>query len=164
MHAFDPIRILSLLTRHEVAFVVIGGLAARIWGSPTITNDLDICYARDRANLERLVAVLREIGAQLRGAPEGLPFQLDARALRMGDAFTFETDAGNFDCLATPAGTTGYDDVAANAQRLDLGDGLQVSVCSIDDLLRMKRAAARPKDLIEVEILQAVRDERRRTQ
>lgn len=162
MQAFDPLRALRLLLRHEVRFVVIGGLAARVWGSPTITNDLDICYERETANFERLANVLRALHANLRGAPAGLPFQLDARTIAMGDAFTFETDAGNLDCLGTPAGTRGYAELLANATTFDLSEGLQVEFCSLDDLLRMKRAAARPKDLIELEILQAVKDERDR--
>jgi predicted nucleotidyltransferase len=41
-------------------------------------------------------------------------------------------------------------------------DGITVLVASIDDLIRMKRAAGRAKDLIEVEVLAAVRDERQR--
>ena len=162
MQAFDPLRMLRVLTRHEVAFVVIGGLAGRVWGSPTITNDLDICYARGRANLEHLAAALGELHARLRGAPADVPFQLDARALAMGDSFTFETDAGNLDCLGTPSGTNGYADVRLRAVEVDLAEDLRIPFCSLDDLLRMKRAAARPKDLIEIEILEAVREERSR--
>ena len=162
MEAFDPLRALRLLLREKVRFVVIGGLAARVWGSPTITNDLDICHEREASNFERLSSVLRELHANLRGAPAGLPFQLDARTIAMGDSFTFETDAGNLDCLGTPAGTHGYTELAANAMTFDLGEELRVEFCSLDDLLRMKRAAGRPKDLIELEILQAVKDERDR--
>ena len=58
---FDPRPILGVLARHEVRFVVIGGVAASLQGSTTITNDFDICYARDYGNLERLAAVLTEV-------------------------------------------------------------------------------------------------------
>ena len=60
---FDPIPPLEVLLKHKVRFVLIGGFAGRLWGSNTITNDLDICYARDRTNLEALAAALRELGA-----------------------------------------------------------------------------------------------------
>lgn len=156
--AFDPLQLLRKLNTAGVRYVVIGAFAGRLLGSPTMTRDLDICYARDRSNLEALAGVLRALNARLRGVDEGLPFQLDARALGAGDSFTFVTDAGDLDVLGTPEGTTGYDDLVATATKTDL-DGLVVQVASIDDLIRMKRAAGRPKDLIEVEVLSALRDE-----
>lgn len=156
--AFDPLEILKTLDRHGVKFVVIGGIAGRLWGSTTVTNDLDICYGRDADNLKALAAALAELKAKLRGADRDLPFVADARALKLGDHFTFTTSAGNFDILGTPAGSHGYDSLARTATRMDVG-GVTVLVAAIEDLILMKRAAGRPKDLIEVEILTAVREE-----
>jgi hypothetical protein len=155
---FDPVSLLETLSRHGVRFVVVGGIAGRLLGSPTVTRDLDICYARDTANLRALAAVLAEIHAQLRGVDPGLSFVPDARTLGAGDAFTLQTDAGDLDLLGIPAGTDGYADLARTATLADLG-GMQVLVAGVDDLIRMKRAAGRPKDLIEVEVLGALRDE-----
>lgn len=156
--AFDPLRVLRSLNEAEVRYVVIGAFAGRLLGSPTVTRDLDICYARDRPNLEALAGVLRDLNARLRGVNEPVAFRLDARSLEAGDSFTLVTDAGDLDILATPQGTGGYDDLARTANETDL-DGLLVLVASIDDLIRMKRAAGRPKDLIELEVLGALRDE-----
>jgi hypothetical protein len=158
--AFDPLAALRALVDHGVRFVVVGGLAARVHGSPTVTNDTDVCYARDRENLERLAAALKDLGARLRGVDEDLPFILDAKTLAAGCNFTFTTSAGSLDVLGLPSGTSGYDDLAAGAERLDLGGGLVVDVVAIEDLIRMKRAAARRKDLVEVEVLLAVKEER----
>jgi hypothetical protein len=157
--AFDPLRALAALDRHGVRFVIIGAFAGRLLGSPTVTRDLDVCYSRDRANLAALAAALRELRARLR-TPEGpLDIPIDAQALLSGESFTFTTDAGDLDVLGTPSGTEGYEELARTADEFDL-DGLRVRVASIDSLIRMKRAAGRPKDLIEVEILSAVREER----
>ena len=156
--AFDPLLVLRILVEHGVRFVLIGGFAAAIRGSPVITGDVDMCYARRDENLERLAAALDELGAKLRGAPSDVAFQLDARTLREGDHFTFATNAGALDCLGTPAGTDGFADLDASATDEDL-DGLVVRVASVDDLIRMKRAAGRPQDLIAVEWLAALRDE-----
>jgi hypothetical protein len=123
-----------------------------------MTNDLDICYSRDRENLERLANALIDLKAKLRGAPEDVPFLLDPRTLAAGANFTCNTTAGALDCLAFPAGVKGFDELAANAEEIDL-DGLRVQVAALNDLIRMKRAAGRPKDLVEVEILGALRDE-----
>lgn len=157
--AFDPLLALQKLQEHRVRFIVIGGFACRIWGSPTITNDLDICYERSKENREALVAALRELGATARGADPSLPFLLDERTIGLGDSFTFETSAGNLDCLGTPAGTSGYGDLRETAEVLDLGERLQVALASLKDLMRMKRAAGRKKDLIELEVLTALAEE-----
>lgn len=155
---FDPIRLLRELNHSGVRYVVIGAVAARALGSPLMTADLDICYARDEANHVALAGMLGRVHARLRGAEPGLPFQLDARSIKNGDSFTFLTDFGAFDILGTPSGTTGYDDIVNDAVRVDL-DGLEVLVASIDDLIRMKRSAGRPKDLQAVEELGALREE-----
>ena len=76
---------------------MIGGLAAAMHGSPTVTVDIDICYEREPANLARLASALAEVYARLRDAPEDPPFRLDARSLANGDSFTFETDDGPLD-------------------------------------------------------------------
>jgi hypothetical protein len=155
---FDPGRALRTLLEHRVEFVVIGGIAGRLLGSPTVTNDLDICYARNDENHVRLAAALVALNARLRGVDEEVPFQLDAKTIANGDSFTFVTDAGSLDVLGTPSGTNGFDDLVRTATAVDL-DGVSVSVCDIEDLLRMKRASGRAKDLIEVEVLKAVQEE-----
>src|SRR2546423_199280 len=157
---FSPLEMLRALDRHGVAFVVIGGVAARLHGSPSVTTDVDVCCDRRSDNLVRLAEALVELGAKLRGVDEDVPFLLDAGTLAAGSNFTFVTAAGALDVIGDPAGTRGYDELIANAERVDVG-GLEVLVADLDDLIRMKLAAGRPKDRIEVEILGALREERR---
>jgi len=161
MTGFDPDAILRALDAHGVRFVVIGGLAGNLRGTADVTNDLDICYARDAENLDGLAAALLQMDARLRGpgVPDDVPFTPDALTLRHGDTFTLSTSAGAFDVFGTPSGTAGYDDLAASATSIDLGRGLVVRVASLEDLMRMKRAAGRPKDLIQLEHLGALREE-----
>jgi hypothetical protein len=155
---FDPERILRTLHRHGVRYVLIGGWAAKLLGSPTLTTDIDICYARDDTNLDRLADALEELHPHLRGGPVELPFRPDTRTLRAGDHFTLATDAGDLDLLGSPAGVSSFDALARASSMLDL-DGVPVAVAAIDDLIAMKRAAGRRKDLIELEVLGALREE-----
>lgn len=155
---FDPLAALKALDRHGVRFVIVGGMAGALHGSPSVTMDLDVCHDRRPENVERLAAALRDLKARLRGVDDTVRFTLDTATLLAGDSFTFVTRFGDLDCLGAPAGAAGYDDLARTAERVDL-DGFTVLVASLDDLIRMKRAAGRPKDRAEVEILGALRDE-----
>lgn len=156
---FDPLAALRVLNRHGVQYVLIGGYAGSILGSPILTNDLDLCYERSSENMERLADALVELRAKLRGVDDDVPFLLDAKTLAAGQNFTFVTTAGSLDILGLPSGTSGYADLASRAAEYELGQDLVVSVADLDDLIRMKLAAARTKDLMAVEVLKAVREE-----
>jgi predicted nucleotidyltransferase len=152
----DAEEILRRLTVRGVDFVVIGGVAAVLWGSPRMTYDLDICFATDDGNLEALGKVLIELGAQLKGVDEDLPFVPDPSTLRRIEVLTMKTSAGELDLLARPAGAPSYDVLRKRATRVDLGD-FNILISSLDDLIAMKRAAGRTKDLADVEELEAIR-------
>ncbi len=154
---FQPEAVIRHLGLFEVRYVLIGGLAAVTQGSPLVTQDIDVCYERSGKNLEQLATALRGIHATLRGADAGLPFRVDATTLRQGDTFLLETDLGWLDIIGTPAGTQGYGDLARTADAYELY-GYRVLVASVEDLIRMKRAAGRPKDLIEREHLGSLRE------
>lgn len=142
--------LLNALDRNEVDFVVIGGVAGLAHGSAYPTYDLDIAYARGRRNLERLAAALRDIGVTLRGAPDDLPFQVDAQALQAGMNFTFITEFGEFDILGHIDGVRSYEDLRSHSEIQEVG-GLPVPVASLNHLIGMKRRADRPKDQMMVE-------------
>jgi hypothetical protein len=158
--AFRPAEILQRLVDGEVRFVVIGGLAAQAHGSPSLTYDLDICYERGADNLGRLAVVLADVGAVRRGLPSSVPPMppLDARTLRAGGLFTLTTRFGDFDLLADPDPGLDYETLARNAT-VATAYGSSILVASLGDLIAMKRAAGRPKDRIELEILGALREE-----
>jgi hypothetical protein len=157
----DPLEILRALEEHGVHYVLIGAAAARLAGAPVVTEDIDVTPATDRANLERLAAALRELGARLRSAtdPEGVPFPADAEMLASADIWTLTTTAGDLDICFTPAGTRGYGDLRREATREHLGKGLDVSVASLRDVIRSKEAAGRDKDLAQLPLLRRTLEE-----
>lgn len=152
---FDPVRAIRVLTEHGVRFIVIGGYAGALLGAPLVTNDLDVCYARDRANLRRLAVALQALNARRRVArvTEEPPFLVDAETLAHGDSFTFATDAGNVDILATPYGTAGYRDLVTKARTLTLSSDVSAMVVDISDLMRMKEHSGRVKDELHLHVL-----------
>jgi hypothetical protein len=143
--SFDPYPILERLAEAGVDFVVIGGVAGGAHGSSFATFDLDLAYARDPKNLEKLAALLVGLGATLRGAPENVPFILDAETLARGANFTFTTSLGSLDILGDPAGAPPYEKLREAATVIELGMHA-IRVASLDHLIAMKEAAGRPKD------------------
>jgi len=157
---FDPVEILRSLERHGVRFVVIGGLAAVIHGSPYVTTDVDITPQRDPRNLERLATVLDDLDARIRteSVPEGLPFDRSAAFLANVSMLNLTTRAGDLDISLVPAGTRGYEDLRRNAVIVELG-GVRTSFASLQDVVRSKEAAGRAKDLLALPTLRRIMEE-----
>jgi hypothetical protein len=139
-----------------VDFVVVGGIAMIAHGSARFTNDLDICFATDPANLEALGAAMVELGARLRGVEEAVPFVPDSSTLRRMSILTLISSDGNIDLLVAPAGSPPYQELRAHAERVTV-DGIAVLVAALDDLEAMKRAWGRGKDKLDLEEIEVIR-------
>ncbi len=153
---FRPTALLGMLAQAGVDFVVVGGVAIVVQASPRFTRDLDICYATDRTNLERLGSLLVSLEARLRGVDEDVPFVPDARTLRRTPMLTLSTRDGDLDLLVDPPGSPGYASLRRRADVIELA-GASVRIASLEDLISMKRAAGRPQDQIDVESLEIAR-------
>lgn len=139
--------ILSVLHKHRVRFVLIGGLAAVVHGSPFPTEDLDITPEASSENLARLSDALREMGAMVRAAEvdEPLPFSHDAASLAAVQVWNLATPNGILDISFVPTGTQGYPDLNRDAVDTRIF-GVVVKVASLADVIRSKQAANRLKD------------------
>ena len=142
-----PRPILDALHRHEVRFVLIGGLATIHWGSPFPTEDIDITPERSRQNLDRLSAALTELNAKVRTASEaeGLPFAHDGAGLGNAGVWNLTTEWGDLDISFVPNGTEGYADLIRDADTAEVF-GVEIRIASLADIIRSKQAANRPKD------------------
>lgn len=157
---FRPAALLQRLVANDVDFVVVGGLAAVVHGSAAITRDLDITYAADAANLDRLGEALVALKARLRGVTDDVPFVPDGRTLKRTRILTLDTPDGWIDLLAQPSGSPRYEQLRERALTVELA-GVIVRVAALDDLIAMKKVAGRPKDLVAVEELEAIQRLRR---
>lgn len=151
---FDPAAVLAVLRDHQVRFVLIGGIAAAIHGSPYVTTDVDVTPQLDHGNLQRLSAALEALDARIRteGVPEGLPFSHDADSLARNAIWNLSTRHGDVDLVLRPAGTDGYDDLTKDADDLEIM-GVVVRVASLADVVRSKAAAGRDKDRVQLPLL-----------
>lgn len=143
----DSPGVLRILDDHGVRFVLIGGLAAVLQGSPYPTEDVDITPEQSARNLKRLSAALTALDARAytQSEPSGLPFAHDAESLAANSVWNLITNRGRLDISFVPDGTTGYADLARSALSIAIR-GADVQVADLADVIRSKQAANRPKD------------------
>ncbi len=150
----DPELLFTTLARHQVQFVLIGALAARLQGFPRMTADADITPAHDATNLVRLAAALHELDARIytEQIPEGLAFDCSPQMLARADIWNLITKAGRLDLAFNPSGTTGFADLAPRAVRFEVY-GHTLLAARLEDIIRSKEAAGRPQDRQDVEVI-----------
>ncbi len=151
-------RLLTTLADAGVEFIIVGGVAARAHGSARVTQDVDVSYSRTDANVARLVAALAPFRPYLRGAPPGLPFAWSVATLRSGLNFALTTTAGDIDLLGDMAGGGTYEELVAHTIAPTIF-GRTIRILDLPWLIRVKRAAGRPKDLEVIAELEALREE-----
>lgn len=154
-------QLLAALGDAGVEFIIVGGVAARAHGSSRLTDDIDLSYARSPANLARVVNALAPFTPYLRGAPPGLPFDWSVATLGAGLNFTLTTRVGAIDLLGEITGGGRYEDLLSHALAITIF-GRDVQLLDLPWLIRVKRAAGRPKDLEVIAELEALQEEIRR--
>jgi hypothetical protein len=147
---------IRLVSQFHIECVLVGGFAAIIHGASIRTRDLDICYSRNQTNLTKVVKALRSVNALLRGAPRDISFILDEETLHRGLNFTFETDIGDFDLFGEIQGVGDFAECLLNSEEVEIF-GTRHLVLSLDKLIAAKRSAGRPKDLLVLPELEAIR-------
>jgi predicted nucleotidyltransferase len=153
-HPLDAGRVLTALARHRVRYLVVGGIAAVLHGWPGATADLDVLGAFDSENLTRLAAALQELNAT------GDGWDGDPETIGSATAWSLDTEAGPVDLLFVlePWGT--YEELRGRAVEV-FGFGVAIPIVSLDDLIALKQALGRPKDLrvaVELDELRRRRD------
>lgn len=159
---FDPERVIRALDEHAVDYVLVGGVAARMHGSPTLTEDIDVTPERSADNLGRLADALDAIDARL-AVPDrekGIEIPLDEGTFS-SPVMSFVTSAGVIDVVLEPLGTGGYDRLVEDAVDFEVF-GIRVTVASLDQVIRSKEAASRPRDRAHLDVLHELREELRR--
>jgi hypothetical protein len=155
---FNPLPLLRALHRHGAEMVVIGQVAGIMHGSTELTGDLDLLWDGDPGHAPALAAAFASVGASLADA-DGKALACDPAAFG-GPKVLYRSALASGDCC-TPALPWGGIPVAAFAARCLVAvgrDGLVIRYLDRSDLIRMRRAVGRPKDLRraqELELLAA---------
>jgi predicted nucleotidyltransferase len=163
----DLRRLIEVLDRHGVEYLMVGGVAAIGYGAERPTEDADCVVHRERANLDRLAGALRELHARLRvggmtdAEAQALPVQIDGTTLDLAGMSTWMTDAGPFDVLAGLEAPDGrlvpYEELVERSTVLR-GDGFVIPAAGLEDIIRAKERADRIKDREALPELRRLRD------
>ncbi len=143
------------LAEHRVDYLVIGGVAAQVHGRRRTTKDLDVTPAPDPKNFERLAAALIALEAHPAGLGESAPTPTAEQLNVASIVPPLATQHGELHILNDVPGAADYAAMRTRALESELA-GTAVQIVSVDDLVRMKRAAGRPSDLEDVEALLTV--------
>jgi len=152
---FDPVGLLGTLQRHQVSYIVVGGLGRVLQGADEITRGVDIVPSTKGGNLERLDEALRDLNARRLDGRE-IIFKEDD--VPTDEPVDFVTDRGELKVILEPVGTRGYDDLRKAATREGIGRGVRPAVASVDDLARMLAALGREEDRTKLRDLRHLAD------
>ncbi len=150
--------LLKSLADGGVNFILIDGVAATVHGGARLTEDVDVVYQRSEENIKRLAKAVIRLNPYLRGAPAGLPFQWDKETIERGLNFTLSTNLGSLDLLGKIIDGGCYDDLLPHTFELELFS-IRCRCLNLQQLIHVKRAAGRPKDLEAIAELEALQDE-----
>lgn len=147
----DAQRMFEELARHEVEFVLVGGMAAQAHGNTRMTNDIDLIPQPDPQNLARLADALRALEARVLN-PGHEEIEVDATMLPRATIWQLATPHGDIDVLHEAPGAAPYDRLRERALVIAL-DEVRIPVAGRDDLIRMKLARGLPVDRADVAAL-----------
>ena len=153
-------KLLERLTTHEVEFVLVGGLAAIMYGCSVITKDVDVCVPFSLGNLRKLHEAIADLHPYHRFTPQEMPFVLKEGLEDGLKNLYIMTDLGIVDFLGEIIGVGGYDEVRAHSIEVKTAYG-SYRMVSIDKLIDSKAAADRDKDRVAVKMLRGIRDSAR---
>ncbi len=146
-------RILSDLNRAGVRYVLIGGIALIRHGVVRMTRDIDVVLEPGTDNIERLRALIADWGAT---RPDGSP--IPAATIDTGRSIHLATPHGQIDLLAEQASPLTFAELIARADVRQV-DGVKAPICSLADLVALKRIAGRERDLADLSELEAAHGE-----
>lgn len=157
----DVFALLRTLRRHDVRFIVVGGVAAVLHGAPVATFDLDIVHDRSPDNVENLLRALRELSARYRDTA-GRQISPDATHLQGSGHNLFVTAEGPLDVLGVIGNGQDYTALRSRSHDVDIEADLRVGVLDLEAQVELKRDSGREKDRAMLPTLMRTLQERRR--
>lgn len=155
--SFD--QLLVRLVRADARFVVIGGLALASWGVVRGTKDCDIVPDPAPVNLDTIAVLAAELGGHVQTGESLLGSAASIAALLQdGERALITTELGDLDVVQGLDGVPPYAELRAAAIDVEMA-GVLFPICALQHLRSMKRAAGRPRDLVDLDELDTAQPE-----
>ena len=156
----DFLEILTVLTKHKVDFIVVGGVCAVLHGAPVTTFDLDLVHSRSSQNLSSLMSALNELDAFYRGRVDKRLKPKRSHLSSSGHQLLM-TNAGPLDLLGTIGAGHTYKDLLKHTVELEAG-GLHLRMLNLEKLIEIKSETITDKDKVMLPILQHILKEKQK--
>ena len=156
----DFLKILETLAKHEVEFIVVGGVCAVLHGAPVTTFDLDLVHSRAPDNLNRLMSCLQELGAYYRERRDQR-LAADLSHLSSPGHQLLMTRFGPLDLLGTIGKGHNYDDLLGNTVELQVSN-LKLRILTPESLIKIKAETGGERDRAVLPILRRTLEERQK--
>ena len=148
----DLSALLEALTKTDIDFIVVGGLAAVAQGAPITTMDMDIVHRQSNDNIDKLLAFLKKIDA-IHRRPDDKILEPQKRDLSGRGHALFATRFGPLAVLAVIEEGRGYDDLLPDTVEIEFREH-RVRVLSLKTLVELKQRSRDPKDRQRLPVLQ----------
>jgi predicted nucleotidyltransferase len=147
-------RLAEALNRHQVRWVLVGGMAVMLHGANYLTSDCDLAFEKSKTNLDRLAAALQELGARPVRASEEGDFDLDSSIL-LAPFMHLKTEAGPVDLINRLPNVGSFEELYNRSLAVEI-DGVEIRLASIEDLIRLKTDTGRDRDMLHISMLRAI--------
>lgn len=147
----DLEKLAEALNRHNVKWVLVGGMAVMLYGADYLTSDCDLATEKSVENLKRLKVALEELQARpVRASAEG-PFELDLSVL-MSPFMHLKTEAGPVDIINRLPNIESFQALFDNSLLVEV-EGVQIRIASVEDLIKLKTGTNRDRDQMHIAML-----------
>ena len=153
----DFFSVFEILAKHDVEFIITGGVSAVLMGAPVTTFDLDIIHHRTEENINKLLLALDELDAHYR-LRRDIKIKPQRQALEGKGHHLLLTTCGPLDILGTVGNELSYPDILPDIEKIEV-DSCVLQVQSLASLIKLKQTIGRAKDLLTIPILQRTIDE-----
>lgn len=154
------LKIFKQLNRQKVRYLVVGGVAAVLYGNPRFTGDLDLVVDLEEENLKKLIKVFKVLKFIPRQPVKAEELILEENRKRWLNekgmlAFTFINPVDPLENVDILFSSPVSFESAYRNRKIFRSENVPVPVVSLQDLIRMKKKAGRTQDLQDIAILKS---------
>jgi hypothetical protein len=145
-------KVIALFNKHNVSYLIVGGIAVTLYGADRTTHDLDIWIKNTTQNLQILKSVFQELGYKKDGIEKAIAHLSKGETIIVKDK---ENGFLKIDLMGYYSSFLTFDEANSMKNSIEIGDAI-ANVISISHLVETKIRAGRQKDLLDAKALKKI--------